>query len=142
MSDNFHFDLTDVPLTLCLQVAFGPTPMFGKGCTAIGWAEVPAQADHSVPSKTWGAGKDTPLRLVLFRYPNDAMQPFPSPMTAEQVQPMVEAWLAQATYGPEPDHDGSNEKGWRVYNEEWTHVATFRTSAFVAIEPIWLLHGK
>ncbi len=80
--------------------------------------------------------------MVLFRHPNDAMKPFPAPMTAEQVQPVVQSWLASAVYGPQPDHDGSNEKGFRVYNEEWGHVATFRTDAFVAIEPIWLLHGK
>ena len=136
MSDNFHFDLTDVPLDLCLRVAFGSRPT-----KAIGWAEYPVKDEGVVPAKVWGAGAGTPGRLVLFRASHSSMVPFPSPMDALQVEPMVRSWLEQAAYGPQPDHDGDNREGWRVYNEAWSHVAGL-WEAFVAIEPIWLLLGK
>lgn len=72
---------------------------------------------------------------------SDNMIPFPGPLDAEQVESMIRAWLAEAPYGLEPDHDGHNTKGWRVYNEAWGHVNT-EWQAFVAIEPVWLMHGK
>lgn len=50
-------------------------------------------------------------------------------------------WLETADRGPEPDHDGSNKPGWRVYNEAWGHVAG-DWRAFVAIQPVWAMYGK
>lgn len=50
-------------------------------------------------------------------------------------------WLAEADYGKQPDHDGSNSKGWRVYNEAWGHVEDVRR-AIVAVAPAWAMHGK
>src|SRR5690349_24893058 len=46
----------------------------------------------------------------------------------------LEAWLAEADYGPQPDHDGDNSKGWRIYNEAWGHVDNL-WGAIVAIQP-------
>src|ERR1700761_4976024 len=31
-------------------------------------------------------------------------------------------WLAETDYGEQPDHDGDNGKGWKLYNEGWGHV--------------------
>jgi len=53
----------------------------------------------------------------------------------------AERWLAEQDYGPEPDHDGSNSKGWRVYNEDWGHVDGCGYS-FCAVQPDWAMHGK
>ncbi len=50
-------------------------------------------------------------------------------------------WLEQAERGKAPDHDGDNEKGWRVYNESWAHVAGL-WEATVAVEPYWLMACK
>jgi hypothetical protein len=30
----------------------------------------------------------------------------------------VTAWLEEVDYGEEPDHDGANGKGWRVYCDQ------------------------
>lgn len=50
-------------------------------------------------------------------------------------------WLTtSADYGNEPDHDGDNGKGWRVYNENWGRVGSFY--GFVAIKPAWAMYGK
>ena len=38
------------------------------------------------------------------------------------------------------DHDGSNSKGFKVYNEAWGHVISHY--AIIAIVPIWAWHGK
>lgn len=136
MSDNFHFDLTGVSLPLCLQVAFA-----GRR-KATGWAEVPIPTEaEGSPAKIWGAGRGTPKRLVFYWVAAEGVTPFPVPMTAEGVEPIVRAWLETAQYGPEPDHDGDNDKGFRVYNEAWGHVGGMY-QAFVAIEPIWLMAGK
>lgn len=49
--------------------------------------------------------------------------------------------IAHADYGRQPDHDGDNEKGWRLYNETWGMVGGDH-SAFAAVEPAWAMYGK
>ena len=39
------------------------------------------------------------------------------------------------------DHDGHNQKGWRVYNETWGHVGE-HTCALVAVQPAYIWQGK
>lgn len=80
-------------------------------------------------------------RLILFWTKHESMTPLPAPMSAEDAVSFVKAWLAATDYGSEPDHDGDNGKGFRIYNEAWTHVAGL-WEAFVAIEPVWMMYGK
>ncbi len=135
MSDNHHFDMTDVPLSLALQVAFSQNP------TAVAWAELPTDQKNQSPGGVWGASQ-AKKRLVLFWLERkDISHPLPAKLGPEAVEPFVRAWLDGADYGPQPDHDGDNGKGFRVYNEAWGHVAG-DNGAFVAIEPVWLMHGK
>jgi hypothetical protein len=63
------------------------------------------------------------------------------PMQAEHVFSFVKPWLAQASLGRKPDHDGDNERGWHVYNESWGHISG-DWRAFLAIRPIWAMYGK
>lgn len=63
------------------------------------------------------------------------------PYTIKQAGDFALGWLEHVDYGPEPDHDGSNGKGWRIYNEDWGHV-DHDQYAFVAIEPAWAMYGK
>lgn len=125
--DNFHFDITGAPLDKSLDIAFTEH-------NAIGWAEMD--------------GEQSAKRLVLFwsdsgvTNHNVQFQRFPSPIrSVEEIEPIIKGWLKDADYGREPDHDGDNGKGWRVYNESWTHVAGM-WQAFVAIEPCWIWYGK
>lgn len=53
----------------------------------------------------------------------------------------VNSWLSQVDYGPEPDHDGSNGKGFRVFTGKWGEVHG-SDGAFVAIQPKWAEYGK
>lgn len=118
MADNFHFDMTGVPLDLALQVAFTHNKAV-KGFTS------------------------NPGRLTLYHTTTDLpdVTVLPAPMTYDEVMPMIKAWQKTAVYGPQPDHDGDNGKGLRVFNEAWSHVDG-RWQAFVAFEPVWLEYGK
>lgn len=126
MCDNFHFDMVGVPMTLALQVAFSDHNK------AVAWAERP--------------GKNAKAKkLVLFWTVKDSassdLNRFPSPIDAEAAVALITGWLKEQDYGPQPDHDGDNHKGCRVYNEDWGHVDG-DWSAFAAIEPEWLMFGK
>lgn len=66
---------------------------------------------------------------------------FPVPLTAEDLAPIIFAWLASADYGKQPDHDGDNYKGWRLYNDHWAQVAN-RWEAKLAVKPMWMMAGK
>jgi hypothetical protein len=70
-----------------------------------------------------------------------AVTPFPFKMTIPQLADFVLGWLSEADYGPEPDHDGDNGKGWRCYNEGWGHIGG-EWQAFAAVEPVWAMYGK
>jgi hypothetical protein len=79
--------------------------------------------------------------LVLFWTPGKDTVRFPFAMDSGTILPMIKGWLAEQDYGPEPDHDGSNGKGWRLYNESWGHIGN-EWEAFVAILPAWAMYGK
>lgn len=141
MPDNYRFDMTGVDLELALRVAFqAPRPglVQRQERRARYWSERPAEGD----------GRESlPASLVLHwtkPYSSGAIEgvhEFPVDITVDLAVPLVSAWLEQVDYPREPGHDGSNSKGWRVYNEAWGHIGNDR-SAFVAIEPAWLMHGK
>lgn len=120
MSDNFHFDITGASLEDSLKIAFS---IHKK---AVGWNCQKIDGHYA---------------LVLYWFPADLVNPFPAPLTIKEVVPIVEKWLNEASYGVEPDHDGCNSKGWRVFNESWARVGG-EAGAFVGIQPAWLMHGK
>jgi hypothetical protein len=39
------------------------------------------------------------------------------------------------------DHDGSNGRGFRVYNEDWGHVGGY-SYAVLGVIPVWAWYGK
>lgn len=83
--------------------------------------------------------------LIIVSYPSDGVTLFPSPMVAEAIVPSINGWLTDewlSSRAPnEPDHDGSNSKGWLMFVERWGHVSDVRGVIF-AIKPKWLEHGK
>ena len=66
---------------------------------------------------------------------------FPSSLTIDGIVPIIEAWLGEAKFGPEPDHDGDNMKGFQIYNEQWGHVDN-KWQACFAVRPKWIMLGK
>lgn len=71
----------------------------------------------------------------------DAM-PLPYPMMHADAVEFIDGWLRNgAEYGREPDHDGDNGKGFRVFTEGWGHVAG-NTYTICAIQPAYAMYGK
>lgn len=69
----------------------------------------------------------------------------PYPMCLKQISEFVWGWLESLTsveWPPEPEHDGSNSKGWRIFNERWSQIDGEGHYAFAKIEPFWQVHGK
>lgn len=121
--DNFHIDISAEGVTLfdqAMQIAFSQAP--GR------------KATHYLKHSEKG--------FVLFWHEEGGAIELPTPMRVEAAADLVWAWLeGEADYGKQPDHDGDNSKGWRVYNEEYGFVGNYRCS-FVAIQPVWAEHGK
>ena len=63
------------------------------------------------------------------------------PHNLEQAVNFIHGWLNAIGYPPQPDHDGDNGKGWRVFNEAWGHVCN-SPYGFVGIQPVWAMYGK
>lgn len=131
--DNFHIDVTgekSTALALALELGFHQC----HGSTTIGYKlEVGDYRPQTNPPRR--------PRMILCWYATNGMLPFPVPLTHGLILPIIEAWLEAVDYGDEPDHDGDNGKGWRVYNEDWGHVGS-DPYAFLAIEPAWAMYGK
>lgn len=74
---------------------------------------------------------------------------FPVPLNYSQIADIAWEWLntQEAKLVPcegwdaNAEHDGDNEKGWRVYCEDWGHVDSDNL-AIVAIKPAYLWYGK
>lgn len=89
--------------------------------------------DEIVPGK--------PNTLILLAYEeNDALK-LPYPLNLKQTTEFGLGWLDEVEYDDQPDHDGSNGKGWRLFTNYWGHVANYH-SAIVGIQPIWAMYGK
>lgn len=62
-------------------------------------------------------------------------------MTPADATAFAKGWLRDVDMGREPDHDGDNGRGFRVFTEAWGKVAG-HTYAICAIEPVWACYGK
>lgn len=65
----------------------------------------------------------------------------PAFMACEAASSFAWNWLTHQDYGEQPDHDGSNEKGFVLFNDTWGHVGGDRY-AIIGIGPAWALLGK
>lgn len=113
------------------------------GCRITGHVPRPDHPDKKYRKPIRGFATDEG-RFVLFWADDERrMIGLPASLTAAEIFPMVEAWLEDvAIYPPEPDHDGSNEKGWEVYTDTWGHIDGIGWHAFLAIRPWWEMYGK
>lgn len=121
MADNFSLSVTSgrpSHLKAAIQMAMD------IHTSVVGWAVVPTRG------------------FVLYWSHAEGIHQFPVPLkNVETLVGFVRDWLELQDYGAQPDHDGSNSKGFTVYNESWGHV-NGQWQAFVAIKPEWMIHGK
>lgn len=136
--DNFSFDMTceGAPrLLLAMKILF---------CDKHPEAKFPKRATHY--------RIDERLGLIFYDYSFDLSQnktvsapdltKLPFKLDAEAAADFVTRWLAEAPYGKEPDHDGGNHKGWRVYTGSWGRPDENDRHSFVAAQPAWATYGK
>ena len=64
------------------------------------------------------------------------------PLTSETAKNFLWDLLKSIEFSEkQPDHDGDNEKGFRIYNESWSRVDG-NFYAFMAVRPEWQMYGK
>tara|TARA_Y100001973_G_scaffold99594_1_gene159059 strand:+ start:371 stop:748 length:378 start_codon:yes stop_codon:yes gene_type:complete len=81
--------------------------------------------------------------IVLMQYANNKdMIPFMTPLSASACADMIFEWVKNQPYPKEPDHDGSNKKGWIVWVDKFNRIDGQDYHAFVAIKPEWIMYGK
>lgn len=106
------------------------------------------RADKEPTCCAWKFDPKYGLIILWSDYGDTTVNRIPD-MTATQIFPMVQAWLAsdeaiqtiREGWDRDLDHDGCNGPGWRVYCEDWGHVANY-SAAICAIKPVWLWYGK
>jgi hypothetical protein len=124
--DNFHLDITakgDRLLEDAMMIAF--TRGDGKPTTAEGYLVDPEKG------------------LIFFWYTtlDKGVIKLPFKLDSTGAADFARRWLAEQDYGKEPGHDGSNSKGWRLYNTKWSRVDDYQGS-IIAVLPNWAWHGK
>lgn len=131
MSDNFRIDISTEgreALGLAMKLAF---------------SKYRAASHYRMELEPKiGELREKPQRLILYWTGGaaDALV-LPFKLDAESATDFAWNWLREASYTREPDHDGDNGKGFRVYNEAWGHVDG-AYQAIVAIETCWMMYGK
>jgi len=126
--DNFHFDLTaesDALLRDAMKIAFSKHT---RATHYMVWPEKGLVFFWTKPDPKDQVGAPEPVA-------------FPFTMDPIGAADFASRWLAETTYPKEPDHDGDNGKGWRLYNESWGHIGNY-WSAMIAVQPVWAMYGK
>lgn len=152
--DNFRFDMTcegEDALVAAFNLVFAAKGLVGKypkgGIRGIThYAVRPATEGVKLPDGSWQHNQyPRPLRMVFFNHyeikPEDGKVAFPFKMDADGAADFARRWLSQTEYGHEPDHDGDNGKGWRLYNEGWGHIDGDNYGV-IAVAPVWAMYGK
>lgn len=107
------------------------------------------QEGANTKAKAWRFIPGKGFVLLWHANTNSGATAFPVPMEPEEVAPLVMRWLetpeaqemACEGWDKDEDHDGSNDRGWRVYCEDWGHVGG-ESYAICAIRPVFLWYGK
>jgi hypothetical protein len=90
---------------------------------------------------------EDPQKGLVFLWHNDEAKkaiPLLTPLEWKGAADLAWTWLSnqpKEKYQEYLDHDGSNGKGFRVYNESWGHVAGSHY-AICGVIPIWAWYGK
>lgn len=147
--DNRVLDITsegDKALDMALQLVWPNAP----GGKASHYKIVDVQESTSYygtpPDRHYSETKIVPdgegtQTMILFWHDDKGSIPLPYPMDQQESLHFVKGWLKQTKHGSQPDHDGSNGKGWRVFTNSWGHVAGHHY-AFAGIQFAWAMYGK
>jgi hypothetical protein len=130
---------TKTDFSLAMQLAFR------HHSKAVGWTLwKPKRGEHDKdrPEELLGVANGPYLVLHWCKPDTDKeITKLPAEIDSTLAVDFAWDWLSKQEYGEEPDHDGSNHKGFIVFNESWGHV-NGHWSAIVAIGPAWAMAGK
>lgn len=87
---------------------------------------------------------DATFGMILYWHETSGTQKLPYDMDLTAACDMAWGWLTSQpkdAYGDALDHDGSNGKGFHMFNEAWGHVDG-SSYAVLAVKPIWAWYGK
>lgn len=93
---------------------------------------------HSTEMANNDNGKET---LILLWHEERGSLPLPYPLNLDEAVNFVAGWLKRADYGRQPDHDGDNGRGFRVFSDFWGHVAGHHYG-IAGVQPEWAMYGK
>ena len=117
---------------------------YGQG--QKGTYENKERIDYTCPS--CNGQKITPSRSgIVLLWGEDRVRlikatPLPFPLAVDAAVNFLWDWLETADFGQEPDHDGSNGKGFIVTTGDfWGHVEGSRY-AFIGVYADWQMYGK
>ncbi len=80
--------------------------------------------------------------LFFYWWNYDKATQLPFEMEAEDAIKFAWAWFESTPVGTEePDHDGSNGKGFIIYNDNSGHLLNV-WQAIIGIKPIWAMYHK
>lgn len=141
--DNFRIDITaegEASLRGAMELAFAHNAPGGKVesyrvavLTGTSWNGIAEELDGRTAlilrwTKEKTRKEDGPVDL-------------PFRLDAAGAADFASRWLAEQDFGREPDHDGDNGKGWRMWTGPWGHVGDDRY-AVCAILAEWATYGK
>lgn len=134
--DNFSINLTaesKETLLKALEIIFNHNAPGGK---AVAWKETKIESNPE-----WiGANPTRPLLILLWHKDQDSIK-LPSPLNVRGACELIQNWLNEQDYGHEPDHDGDNGKGFRLFCDHWGHVEG-EHYAIIGVTPAWAMYGK
>jgi hypothetical protein len=85
--------------------------------------------------------KAGPTLILLWSGSEKGAVELPAEIDKTAAVEFVRNWLKRADYGREPDHDGDNGRGFRVFTEDWGHVYGHHYAIF-GVQPAWAMYGK
>jgi len=95
---------------------------------------------HYFDLKETPDAKCTETLILLWHEERNAVA-LPYPINLAGAVEFTKGWLANTDYGPQPDHDGDNEKAWRVFCDHWGHVYDHHYG-IAGIQPRWAMFSK
>lgn len=94
-----------------------------------------------------GTGKSAARSVMILFWEKDTVRKvqatkLPFALNAKTAVDFLWSWLENATYPEEPDHDGSNHKGFIVTTGDfWGHIEGSHYTV-LAVYPDWQMYGK
>jgi hypothetical protein len=148
--DNQRLIVVSETLTdfrLGMQLAFRHCPG-DKAWSWWEWTPKRSDFDKDRPEEGLGVVRSSPFLVLSWEGGPRQSGEFsktkhrlPSGMDSALAADFAWSWLVEQDYGSQPDHDGSNHRGFILFNDAWGHVGG-DSYAIIAIGSAWAMAGK